>query len=72
MADASDMCATEHRTFSRVEAGKAPNSPDPRVGVDAGTVEPTVVMKPEVAMKPEVLDTLAAVKPVKDGSGTVA
>ena len=66
MADASDMCATEHRTSNRVEAGKAPNSPDPRVGVDAGSVEPTVVMKPEV------LDTLAAAKPVKDRSGAVA
>ena len=66
MADASDMCATEHRTFNRVEAGKAPNSSDPRVGVDAGTAEPTVVMKPEV------LDTLATAKPVKDRSRTVA
>jgi hypothetical protein len=66
MADASDMCATEHSAFHRVEAGEAPNSLDPCVGADAGRVEPAAVMKPEV------LDTLATDKPVKDWGRTVA
>jgi hypothetical protein len=63
MADASDMCASEHPPFDRVEAG---NSPDPRVGVDAGTVESAAIMKPEV------LETLATAKPVKDRGAAIA
>jgi hypothetical protein len=60
MADASNMSATEHCPSDWVEAGKASNLPDPRVGVDARTVESAAVMKPEV------LETLAAAKPMKD------
>ena len=59
MADASDMCATEHPPFDRVKAGKAPGAPDSGVSVDAGAVESAAVMKPEV------LETLAT-KPMKD------
>jgi hypothetical protein len=66
MADASDMSAAKHPPSDWVEAGEAPNPPDPRVGMDAGTVESAAVMKPKV------LKTVAAAKPVKDRGGTVA
>ncbi len=66
MANASDMSATEHPPSDWVEAGKTPNPPDPRVGVDAGTVESAAVMKSKV------VETVAAAKPVKDRGGTVA
>jgi hypothetical protein len=66
MADASYMSAAKHPPSDRVEAGKAPYPPDPRVGVDGGTVESAAVMKPEV------LATVATARPMKERGGTVA